>query len=332
MHPDIQKGLENLDLPQYEAIKSLFGQLLVRRAQQADPRCGLFQRLAEKNYIMKPLNDECATYVRELGLSHALRKLRENVSGHVKRPQDEFQQRIVDFNSEITAVNLMSRQGAIEFRAIHQNDPSGLTIDYLASRRGEPLSIEVKNLRTNDTALDIANYELAQLYAAEPELFPFHAVLTFYDDEPPSAEQERRIEARVRSWRGRTPPFRDTLDLLSGQATFEVQAGEGRVIGVRGWSAEQPATIDKPRFIGRVRATAEKAKWQMRMLTNRKVLVLGFNPPSYDISGEFLEAAAQEIDEVFERKVEAHFLLHGHELSPSPFVVPDSELLAPTKN
>ncbi|HWR35396.1 MAG TPA: hypothetical protein VN622_05945 [Clostridia bacterium] len=203
--------------------------------------------------------------------------------------------------------------GYSRLRAVHKQLPDGTTSDYEGYRGESAAYIEVKNIRANTTILDAFNHELRRRYEAEPEQFGFNVAVDYPYDNPPTAEQERRIVAFLESIRGLKPPFTKELDLVESVSRITVRDGEGTTMMTRGWSWESPEPINKDWFLSKVRSKAEDASSQMRDDARLKVLVINFDSPSGSLSGDFIESARGVMRDAFGGNVDPYFLLYRND-------------------
>jgi hypothetical protein len=167
-----ERALQNLLLPEYRALRDVFGDVLTKRSKQRESDCFIF-RLLERNQVheLRDLNRDCAIYVREVGLEEAHRKCKGELSGAVTRPPREFNARCGDFLAEIAAIRVLSGDSFHRFRPIAKNRRDGATNDYHAHREQVPAYVEVKNLHANDTILDVFIREIGRAYERQPSAY-----------------------------------------------------------------------------------------------------------------------------------------------------------------
>lgn len=308
----IAEAMENLLLPQYSSIRDVFEKVFVERSKQAQPGCALLSLLADRGWPLEPLNEDCAIYVREIGMADASKKCHGDVLGKVGRPGDEFNGACGDFWAEMAAIRVLVSKGYERFRAIHKQLPDGSTNDYEAYLGDSPAYVEVKNMRANKTVTDFFDREIRGLYESEPAGFAFDIAVDFPYDDPPNGEHERRIRAFVKTLRGRKPPFREELDLVDAVARINVVAGAGRARMIRGMGSDSPEPLNKERFLGKIRDKAAEAFGQMKNDQRLKVLVVNFDSPSGSIAEDFIRDGEDEIRGVFGGAVNPFVLLYRH--------------------
>lgn len=308
----VTEAFKNLEMPEYSAIKAVFGKVLQKRSTHNESRCSLFNLLALRADPLRRLNEDCSIYIDEIGPEDAQRKCNADVLGNAKRPFVEFNGSCGDFWAEIAAIRVLSGAGYSQFRAIHRELPDGTTSDYEACRGGAAAYIEVKNIRPNKTVLDAFDKELRRLYDAEPTQFAFSVEVEFPYDTPPTPEQERRIVGFLESIRGLQPPLGRELDLVDSLAQITIRTGEGTVLMTRGVGPKSPEPIGKEWFLSKVRAKAEEAASQMRNVNRIKVLVINFDSPSGSLSLDFIHSAQEVMREAFNRAVDPYFLLYRY--------------------
>lgn len=310
----VAEAMQNLLLPQYSSIRDVFGNVLTKRSKQPQPSCALLSLLENKAWPLELLNEDCAIYIREIGLADARKKCHGDVLGNVGRPWREFNGACGDFWAEMSAIRVLVTKGYNRFRAIHKQQPDGSTNDYEAYLGDSPAHVEVKNMRANKTVTDFFDREIRCLHESDPAKFDFDIIVDFPYDNPPSGEQERRIRAFLEPLRGRKPPFREDLDLVDAVARINVIAGDGRARMIRGMGPDSPEPVDKERFLGKIRDKAVEALGQMKNEQRLKVLVINFDSPSGSISEDFIRDGENEIRGVFNGAVDPYVLLYRHHI------------------
>jgi hypothetical protein len=258
----------------------------------------------------KRLNEDCVDFVNAVGLADAQKKCDADVLGNVTRPFLEFNGSCVDFMAELAAIRVLKSKGYDCFRAIHKKQPDGTTSDYEAFYEGKPAYLEVKNMRPRPTMLDVFARQLELLFAKEPSDYPFAIAFEFPHDNPPTAEQERRIAGFLASIRGRKPPFREQLDLDGIISDVTVSEGSGKCMLTRGMGPDFPEPVDRARFLRRIRDKAEDAYSQMRNDSRLKVVVINWESPSGSVSRDYIHDAEQTVRDVFQGAVDAHVLFY----------------------
>jgi hypothetical protein len=299
VEPLVERAMEHLALPEVSSIRDVFGEILAKRSTEKNPDCALFRLLRRKGWPLDILNEDCRLFVEAIGAQGARRKCHAELMGKVGRPANEFNGSTDDFWSEIAAVRTLVANGFRNIRAIHKKQPDGSTSDYEASYGPDAAHIEVKNVRSNKTVLHVFDEEIRKQAASDPTRFWFHLAIRYGYDNPPTAEQDRRIRDYVRSLRGRVPPFNDVLDLAEAKARISVTAGVGTSMMFSGFGPDSPEPIDKGRFLNKIRDKAGEALAQMKDQKNLKVVVINYNSPSASISEDYLRDAEKLILEHF---------------------------------
>ncbi len=308
----VAEALKNLELLQYSSIRAIFGKVLVKRSEQKELRCTLFNWLATRAHPLELLNGDCVIYIAEIGLPDAQRKCNSDVLGNVGRPFVDFNGSCADFWAEMAAIRVLRDSGYSQFRAIHKKLADGTTSDYEACRRDAPAYIEVKNMRPNKTIFDTFDKEIRRRYEMEPSKYAFNVAVDYPYDNRPTGEQEGRILGFLESIRGRKPPFHETLDLVEAIAHVNIREGRGTVLMTRGVGSESPEPLDKARFLSKIRDKAGEALSQMKDVNRMKVLVINFDSPSGSISADFIGSAQEVIRGVFNGAVDPYVLLYRH--------------------
>jgi hypothetical protein len=154
------EAMLNLWSPRWGAIRDVFGTVLEKRSKQHDPNCFLLNSLATNARVLELVNDDCAVYVRELGLLDARKKCERDLLGQVEGPAGEFNGACGDFWAEMAAIRVLAKKGYREFRAIFKKQFDGTTSDYEANLGARGAHIEVKNMRSNKTVLDVFDREI----------------------------------------------------------------------------------------------------------------------------------------------------------------------------
>lgn len=308
----VAEALNNLELPQYSSIRAIFGKALVKRSKQKEVRCALFNLLATRAHPLELLNEDCASYIAEIGLVDAQRKCNSDVLGNAGRPFVDFNGSCADFWAEMAAIRVLRDKGYSRFCAIHKELADGTTSDYEACHGDARAYIEVKNMRPNKTILDTFDKEIRRRYGMEPSKYAFNVAVDYPYDNRPTGEQEGRISGFLKSIRGRKPPFHETLDLVEAIAHVTVLEGRGTALMTRGVGPESPEPLNKAWFLSKIRAKAEVAFSQMKDVNRVKVLVINFDSPSGSISADFIPSAQEVIREVFNGAVDPYVLLYRY--------------------
>ena len=71
---EIGNALQHLDDSKYTGIRDVFGAVLRKRAHISQPACTLFTWLAHRAFYLEILNQDCVTYIREIGIENARRR------------------------------------------------------------------------------------------------------------------------------------------------------------------------------------------------------------------------------------------------------------------
>jgi hypothetical protein len=258
------------------------------------------------------LNEDCGIYVRELGLVDARKKCEKELLGQVKGHAREFNGAFGDFWSELVAIRELSSDGYHRFSPIYKEQPDGTTADYegyLGKRRAH---IEVKNMRANETILDVFDREIHRLHKTNPSEFGFKIEVRYPYDKWHTAEQERKIRAFIPTLRGRQPPFEDSLDLSDAAAHIRVLDGVGTAYMTRGVGPTSPEPLSKDKFLAKVRDKADEASLQMRNSKYLKVPVINLDSPSGSISEDFVQDAKAIVRAAFSGDVQPYVLLYRY--------------------
>jgi hypothetical protein len=291
----INHAMANLALPECSSIRDVFGRVLDKRSKQQNPECALFTILAMKQYPLQQLNEDCGIFVNAIGLADTQRKCRDALMGKATGPAGEFNGSTDDFWSEMAAVRTLINRGFDRIRAIHKQQLDGTTSDYEAYLGDTAAHIEVKNVRSNPTVLNVFDGEINKQFASEPAQYGFHLAIRYAYDNRPTAEQDRKIREYVKSLRGRVPPFQDALDLTEATAQISVTKGPGTSMMIRGLRPDSPESFSKERFLAKMREVAGNALSQMKDENRLRVAVINFNSPSGSISEEYLHEAEELI-------------------------------------
>src|ERR1700720_695095 len=228
----------NLSRPEYSALRTVFGKVLEARSKQPQADCSVLNLLAKKAHPLELLNEDCAIYVREVGLEDTAKKCNRELLGLVERPAREFNGGCGDFWAEMAAIRVLASKGYSRFRPIFTMESDGTTSDYEGYLETAPAHIEVKNMRANKTIVDLFAREIRALYASTPAEYSFNIGVDYPYDDAPSAAQERTIREYVSSLRGGSPPFKEQLDLGDATAWVNVVAGSGTASMIRGIGPE----------------------------------------------------------------------------------------------
>lgn len=306
----VRVALDNLGMPQYGNMRAVFEKVLLQRSRQQEPRCSLFNLLARRADPLDKLNEDCGIYINAVGLADAQRRCNDFLMGNAGRPFLQFNGLCADFWAEMAAIRVLTENGYSQFRAIHKKLPDGSTCDYEAYRGARLARIEVKNMRPGATMVDAFDREIRRRYAVKPSHYGFNVAVDYPYDNPPTAERERRITSFFDSIRGLNPPFKRELHLGEAVARVTVREGAGTCMMIRGISSESPETLDKERFLRKVRDKAGEAYSQMKGSNHLKVLVINFDSPSGSISDDFILDAQEVMREVFKGTVDPYFLFY----------------------
>jgi hypothetical protein len=306
----IRAAILNLQSDRFRPVLGVFGKVIRQRIKYSDPRCALLGVLSQAGWPADPLIEDCSAYIAELGLQDAQRKCNADVLGNSRRPNWEFNGAFGDFWAEMSAIKILANEGFTAFQPLYTRQEDGTTSDYAAQHQQTPAYIEVKNIRSNKTVTDVFDGSIGLLHRSYPSQYAFRLQVDYSYDEPPTAEQERRIVGFVTSLRGRTPEFVECLDLIEGTASITVMAGDGSAFMCRGMGPDSPEPLNKERFIKRVRQKSEEALAQMRSDTRMKVLVINYDAPSAMISEDFVIDGKTEMIEVFNGDVKPYLLFY----------------------
>jgi len=309
--------MENLALPEFSSIRDVFGKVLAKRSTQKNPDCALFHLLARKGWPLEILNEHCRIYVEAIGVQAAQRKCHAELMGKANRPASEFNGSTDDFWSEMAAVRTAVATGFDKIRAIHKKQPDGSTSDYEGYLGPDAAHIEVKNIRSNKTVLHVFDEEIHKQAVNEPAQFRFHLAIRYNYENPPTNEQDRKIRDYVKSLRGRVPPFNDTLDLVEAKARISVTAGAGTSMMFSGLEPDSPESINKVKFLQKMRDKAGEALAQMKNQKKLKVVIINYNSPSGSLSVDYIRDAEKLILEHFNGAIRPIILVARH-LPPQP--------------
>ena len=316
MTDGIERAMQNLSLPQYSNIRTLFERVLTARSKQRHSGCAVLGMLAKSADILKLLDEDSAIYLREIGVPDARKKCESDLLGQVKRPEIEFNGAFGDFWSEIAAIRVLASKGYHHFRAIHTKQSDGKTSDYEAYLGDMPAYVEVKNMRANKTIVDVFHREIRQFHRSDPTGYAFNIRVDYPYDNPPTGAQERAIHKYVASLRGRKPPFRESLDAGDAAVRITVKEGSGTAMMMRGIGPETPEPLSKERFLAKIHDKAEEALAQMKDKQRVRVLVINFDSPSACIAKEFIYDAEEVVRTVFNGAVQV-YVLHYRYLAVS---------------
>jgi hypothetical protein len=307
------QAMWNLSLPQYSGIMDLFGNVLARRAKQRDSDCALFNLLARKVPLLQAINGDCSLYVRAIGLVDGRRKCEADLRGNVTRPAEGpsgFNGACGDVLAEIAAIRMLAGRAYDRFRALSTGTDK--TSDYEVYFRDDRACIEVKNMRPTETVLNLFDQAIREAYKAEPAQFAFNIAVEYPFDTRPTGQQMSAVKQCVASMRGRTPPFIEPLDLQDAIVQITVVKGYGTACMTRRLTLDSPESLDKQRFLNKVRDKALEAMGQMRDDTCLKVLVLNYNSPSGSFPSDFHDDAIVIIRAVFRGLVDPYVLFYGN--------------------
>jgi hypothetical protein len=308
----VKQALANLELPEYAGIRTLFRVVLTKRSRSLEPRCTLFNWLAVKAYPLMQLDNDCDVFAKELGVAEAQRKCHADVLGNIDRPFLEFNGSCADFWSEMAAIRVLKENGYTNFKAIHKKRLDGTTSDYEAARGQDLAYIEVKNIRPTRTILDVFQRELRSLYEKDPQNYSYSLGFEYPYDNPPTAEQERRIKRFLADSAGRPLPFSATVDLGDVTTVVHVEEGFGNTFQTRSISFDSPEPVDKQKFLMKIRQKAEEAYVQMKEEKRLKALVINYDAPSGSVSSDFLSDARAVVKQVFNNAVDVYVLFYRH--------------------
>jgi hypothetical protein len=311
--PDqVREAMLNLSATEYSAIRDVFGTVLEKRSKHDKPDCALLNLLATRHHLLELLNEDCGIYVRELGLVDARRKCEKELLGQAVGRAREFNGAFGDFWSEIAAIRVLSDEGYHRFKPIFKEQSDKTTADYEAFRGADRAHIEVKNMRSTETILNVFDEELRRLHDSEPQGYSFNIEVRYPYDKRPTGEQERAIRAFLSNICGQKPPFERSLDLNDAVAQIKVIEGNGTVFMSRSLTLDSAESLDKEKFLAKVRDKADEALAQMRNSQCLRVLVINFDSASGSISDEFVWDAKNVISAQFNGRVEPYVLLYRY--------------------
>jgi hypothetical protein len=258
------------------------------------------------------LNEDCAIYAREIGLTDARKKCGNELLGQIEQPGLKFNGFCGDFWAEMAAIRVLCAEGYSRFHPIYKRQSDGTTSDYEAYLGERRAHVEVKNMRANETVLDLFDREIRRLQDSEPSEFGFAIEVRYPYDNAHTAEQERQIRAFVGALRGRTPPFEESLDLGDAVAKIRVVDGAGTAFMSRSIGTASPEPLDKKKFLARVHTKAVEASSQMKDPQRLKVLVINFDSPSGSISEDYVRDAKNVMRAAFNDDVRPYFLFYRY--------------------
>jgi hypothetical protein len=302
-------ALQNLCLPQHSEILNVFGRVLRARAKWREPSCAILDMLERKDRILELLNEDCAVYISQIGLVDARKKCEHDVLGQVKQPAKKFNGICGDFWSEMAAIRELAKNGFHKFRAIASGKAAQTACDYEAYFHSEPADIEVKNIRSSPTVLDIFDECIRENFRSEPSEYAFNIQVEYPYDSRATPQQVRAIRSYVASLRGRTPPFNDDLDLGEASARTHVIAGLGTTFLTRAIGLDSPEPLRKDKFLAKIHEKAVEALAQMKNKQRVRALVINVDSPSGSIPEEFIRAAQDVVSLAFRGEVKP-FILH----------------------
>jgi hypothetical protein len=111
-------ALQNLSLPEYSAIRSVFEKVLRARGKRCEPGCAILDMLERRDRNLELLNDDCTIYVHEIGLTDSRKKCERDLLGQIKQPAKQFNGACGDFWSEMAAIRELAKKGFHTFCAI----------------------------------------------------------------------------------------------------------------------------------------------------------------------------------------------------------------------
>jgi hypothetical protein len=217
----------------------------------------------------------------------------------------------------MAAVRELGKLGYAEFEPVHPKQGTK-TFDYRARVGEDHACIEVKNLRSPITILDVFASTLRQRHTDEPSLYPYKLVLTYYSDNTVTESQRQEIVDFIDSLAGKRAPFTSNLTLKGDvNVRINIQAGIGEAMMTRGEGPGRHGQVSLPGFLNKVSADASKAMLQFQGEPDSiRVLVFDIETPAGSIWSDFLNAAVNEVSNVSNGSIKCEFLLHRYRIAP----------------
>jgi len=224
-----EMALRRLREPQNRNLDWLLGDLLRQRAARDDWHyCPILQQLERQNQEAERIWETLIGTCRAL-LADDAEAPRRAIA--CLQPADKnFDSKLDDFVAELIAIDQMGRDGACQIRLLDAGDNP--TPDFQATRNGETLYIEVKNLRAPDSIEAVALRRWYTTRTKHPDQFQFDVVMKYGADlDLLDQEQITALEHFIDSLHG-TKPHADIRRQLPGgdDVSFTIVDGKGQMV------------------------------------------------------------------------------------------------------